>query len=358
MKNENRALLLGLALLMFLAPAPAAFAQQDEPRLHITQVDDSGFPRVVVYVSVTDAAGEPVGVEPGRIRLFEDGQLMQPEEVSGSGEIGSLTTLLVVDVSGSMRYEGKLAAAQAAARTYVEQMRPGDQAGLVAFNHEVDYRQALTSDRQALIRAIDGLRAEGDTALFEALGRAVQILEGIAGRKAVIALTDGLDNRSRLTAVDILQAVSDGGLSLSTIGLGDPSNPGAVSGLDEAALRSLAESAGGYYGYANDAEALRSLYEYYGRVLQSEYRLTYVSPSPLRDGLNRHLTVSLTDGAAASDPARYNPGGVLPEVAGAASWPVFLVLLAALVGLLFVPGLLGRLQGGLPRKRKPRIKLK
>jgi len=351
-----------LAALTALIPSAAVRAQDGQAQVRITQVDNSDFPRVTVYLSVTDADGQPLAVDPNSIQIFENGQLMQPEGISGSGEIGPLTTLLVMDVSGSMWDADKLTAAKSAAQSYVDQMRPGDQAGLLAFNTEVSYVQAVTTDHEALGRAISNLDARGDTAMFDALDQAVQILQPYAGRKAIIVLTDGLDNRSQHTAAEIIQEVGTGELSISTIGLGDPEKLGINAGLDEAVLQSLASNAGGVYGYANDPEALRALYEGYGFALRSEYSFTYTSPSALRDGINRKLTVSLS-GTTSSTEAQYNPGGVLPEVSSGASWPIFLVILAVLIGLLFIPGLLGRLQtgqGGSPfsRKKKPRIKLK
>jgi len=361
MKIQIRLFLAGLALLLSFAPLQSALAQVDGARLRITQVDNSAFPQVTFYVSVTNAAGEPLAVDPDQIQIFEDGQRMQAGQISASGEIGPLTTLLVMDVSGSMFDEGKLTSAKAAAQAYVEQMRPGDQAGLLTFNTNVTYLQALTTDRSALVQAINSLDARGDTTMFDALDRAAQLLQAVHGRKAIIALTDGLDNRSKRNADEVIQAIGAGGLSISTIGLGDPSKLGINSGLDEGALQSLAARSGGSYGYANDPEALRGLYEQYGRALQSEYRLTYTTTSTLRDGLVRTLTASL--GGSASTQTTYNPGGVLPEVSRAASWPVFIAILAVLVGLLFIPALAGRLRSSARARKptdipRPRIKLK
>jgi VWFA-related protein len=364
MKIYMRTFLFGLALLLAFAPLQMAFAQDDGAHIRITQVDNSRFPLVTVYVSVTNAAGEPLAVDPNRIQVFENNQLMQPGQISGSGDIGPLTTLLVMDVSGSMYDAGKLTAAKAAAQAYVEQMRPGDQAGLLTFNTRVTYLQAITTDRAALLQAINGLDARGDTTMFDALDQAAKILQDVPGRKAIIVLTDGLDNRSTYTPDEVIQAIGAGGLSISTIGLGDPSKLGINSGLDEATLQSLAVRAGGVYGYANDPAALRGLYEQYGRALQSEYSITYTTSSTLRDGLSRTLTVSL--GGSASVQASYNPGGVLPEVSQAASWPVFILILVVLVGLLFVPKLIGRIRSSASakgekntaEKQSPRIKLK
>jgi VWFA-related protein len=330
-------------LVALSAPWPAlAQGEGTEPQVQITQVDESKFPQVTVYVSVTDAAGEPLGIAPDRLALAENGAPVEIDHVGGEGEVGPLTTLLVVDVSGSMNEGGKLAAAQAAARAYVEQMRPGDRAGLFTFNTAINAVQPATTDREALLTAIDGLKAFGDTTLYDALVQAAQTLGDVPGRKAIIALTDGLDNRSMHTPDQVLEQIGPGGLSISVVGLGDPSQLGVTnSGLDEAALRALAGRAGGEYGYAADPEALTGLYERYGRALQSEYALTYTSPTTLRDGVNRTLTVTLGEASAVVQ-ADYNPGGVLPEVSRTASWPLFGAILAVLLALLLVPAVAAR----------------
>jgi hypothetical protein len=193
-----------------------------------------------------------------------------------------------------------------------------------------------------MLAAIDGLKAFGDTTMYDALAAAAESLRDVPGRKAVIALTDGLDNRSTLTSGQVLEQIGPGGLSISVIGLGDPSQLGVTnSGLDEAALRALAEGAGGGYGYAADPETLASLYERYGRALQSEYAITYTSPTALRDGVKRTLTVTVGEASAAVQ-ADYNPGGVLPEVSQPASWPLFGAALVGLLVLLLVPAVAGR----------------
>jgi VWFA-related protein len=364
MKLHTRGYLVAIMLLMIIAPLRLARAQDVGIKIRITQVDTSRFPLVTVYVSLTNAAGEPQAVDPNQIQISENGELIQPMQINGSGMIGPLTTLLVMDVSGSMYNAGKLTAAKTAAQAYIEQMRPGDQAGLLAFNTRVTYLQPITTDHAALLQAVNSLEARGDTTMFDALDQAAQLLQDVPGRKTIIVLTDGLDNRSSHTSDEVIQAISAGGLSISTIGLGDPSKLGVNSGLDQVVLQTLATRAGGVYGYVNDLNALRGLYEQYGRALQSEYSIDFLSSSSLRDGLFRMLTVSLGSSAAAQ--GSYNPGGVLPEVSQKASWPVFIAILIVLACLLFVPGLAGRFrtttntnnqQDGLG-KQKPHIKLK
>jgi len=367
-RQFSQFLLIVLIAVLAFSPASTVLAQENSPQIRITQVDNSQFPQVTVYVSATNANGEPTGIDIRQIELTENGKVMRVKDGSGQGEIGPLTTLLVMDVSGSMMQAGKLRSAKNAARAYVEQMRPGDQAGIVTFNTEVRYVQPLTSDVEKITDSINKLNAYEDTAMYDALAKGTEILKDVSGRKAIIVLTDGLDNVSKNTPEQVLEGIGPTGLSISTIGLGDPNKSGINSGLDEKGLRKFSEKAGGIYSYANDPATLQGLYQLYARALQSEYRVVYTSPSTLRDGANRTLSVSLANGsgvAGSSTQANYNPGGVLPEVAQSVSWPIFGAMLAGLLVLLFVPLLIGRVsnqqtgQGSssAPAK-KPSIKLK
>ena len=173
---------------------PGVFAQTPTPapQIRITQVDNSKFPQVTVYVSVTDANGQPVGVDPSAIQISENGQVMKTtaSATSVNGQTtngpGQLTTLLVIDVSGSMATANKLTQAKAAAEAYINQMRPGDQAGVVAFDTHVSIVQAITTDHQALTKAIDSLQPGTDTAMFDALINGEQLLANVSGRKAIL----------------------------------------------------------------------------------------------------------------------------------------------------------------------------
>jgi VWFA-related protein len=327
-------------------PFAAVSAQGEEPQIRITQVDNSKFPNVTVYVSVTNAAGEPVGVDPATIQISESGQAMQPVNIQGGGEaIGGevipVTTMLVIDISGSMDKGNKIGAAKDAAKAYVNGMREGDQAGLVTFDTQVYRVQEVTSDKAALTAAIDGLKTGSDTAMYDGILEGTKALEGISGRKAILVLSDGLDNKSSAVEEDIVTAVGPSGLTISAIGFGEPGVVGQA-GIDEAGLKSLTSRTGGQYAYTSDAASLTAQYQQYGEAFQSEYAITYVSPSTLRDGINRNLTVSLTE-AAVSTEGQYNPGGVLPEVSSR-SWSLFAIILAGLLVLLFAPMLfnLGR----------------
>ena len=361
-KSTRLILALTLVAAVVLSTTAAALAQTPAgTQIKITQVDNSKFPQVTVYISVTDASGNPVGIDPSSIQLTENGKVMQPSFAGGGkeGGVGPLTTMLVMDVSGSMDKNGKIDGAKAAAKAYVAQMRPGDQAGIITYNTHAQETQAITKDHDALNKAIDGIQTSGNTAMYDALMVAENDLKDVQGRKAIIAVTDGLDNSSSHKAADVIAGVGPSGLSISTIGLGDPSTK-AQTGLDETALKSLADQAGGGYSFAGDAASLSALFQSYGRQLQSEYVLTYASPESLRDGVNRNLEISLTGSGIAAQKA-YNPGGVLPEVP-TQSWLLFGGILIALLLLLLIPWLIGlgsRGLGGLGGggRKKGRVKL-
>jgi VWFA-related protein len=337
-----------LALLAFRLPPVQA--DSTDAHLRITQIDRSGFPEIRVYVSATDASGEPVPVSAADLRLFENGQSIEPESIQGAGEVGPLTTMLVIDVSGSMDVAGKLDAAKNAALAYIDQMEAGDQAGVIAFDVESTVVQPLSEDRQALAEAIQSLKTGGDTAMFDALVEGIRQLQPVTGRKAMIVLTDGMDNSSTATLDGTLGQIGDAGLSISAVGLGDRSQFGAsFAGLDETRLANLAERAGGVYTRTADDAELRQAYQRLGRALHSEYVVTYTSALPLRDGVNRTLDIRLASSAAAAASGRYNPGGVVPEVAQTAPWTLFGLALAVLAGLLLLPALI-RLGMGAARR--------
>jgi len=360
--NKWMRYILTLILLSFigLQPLSQVAAQSDDTRVRITQVDNSNFPNVTVYVSATDANGDPVGLNPESIQIHESGELMEPVNVQGGGAVVGgeaipVTTMLVIDISGSMDKNDKISAAKEAAKAYVNGIRAGDQAGLITYDTQVYTVQPLTSDVTALVNAIDSLQTGSDTAMYNALIEAENALEGVSGRKAIIVMTDGMDNQSSNTVDDVISGIGESGLSISAIGFGDTTVTGQ-EGLDEEGLRTLAEGTGGQYAFATDAQTLSTLYRQYGQSLQSEYAITYISPSPLRDGINRSLTVSLSE-IGVSMEGEYNPGGVLPEVSSQ-SWILFGSILVAILVLLVVPGLFNRgVQAFTSSKPKSRIRL-
>jgi len=163
---------------------------------------------VSVPAVVTDASGRPLsGLKPENFRLVEDGQ---PQTISNFGTTQTpFEIALLLDTSGSTRDD--VALIRSAANSFIEALRPGDRVGIISFNTArtvnepiatVEVLAPLTGDRGELRQAIENLGASNGTPYYDALGRVVQAIfrdppgEDVRGRRAVVALTDGVDSAS------------------------------------------------------------------------------------------------------------------------------------------------------------------
>jgi Ca-activated chloride channel family protein len=202
-----------LTLVGFLVTVLGARAE-GPVTVQVMQVDKARFPEVDVYVSVTDADGQPVkNLMPEDFSLDEDGQPVSLTHVSRAGEQGPVTAVLVIDKSGSMNHANKMKAAREAATAFVQLMRPGDTTGVIAFNTQVTTVQPLTDDREVLIEAIKGIEAVDDTAMYDALHEASAMLEPVSGRKAIIIVTDGMNTAGQRTREETLTLVGEQDIS-------------------------------------------------------------------------------------------------------------------------------------------------
>lgn len=171
--------------------------------------------------------------------------------------------LLVVDVSGSMLEERKLANAKQGLAGFLREVAPQDRVGLLTFSTDITPLIPIGPIRDNLARlreTVSGLIADGETSLFDATAAAVEQVEAIdddSRINAVVVLTDGVDTSSVRTADDIvaeLDAGSEGSdrVRVFTIAYG----AGATG--SEAVLEKIAAASGGndYTGSVADIEAV------------------------------------------------------------------------------------------------------
>ncbi len=189
-----------LALPLVLMTLTSAALAQDAPPVFSAAVD-----RVTLSVSVRTQRGRPVlDLTPEDFTIMVSGK---PREITDFRiEPTPVSVGFLVDFSGSMG----VAARRAAARENVDQMlrmlQPGvDRAGLFVFDKHLHALQPLAPAPGDILAQLDGVqRPYGATSLFDAIAETGRILaEGSGTRRAVVALTDGVDNSSKLTAAEV-----------------------------------------------------------------------------------------------------------------------------------------------------------
>ena len=180
---------------------------------------------VSVPAVVTDSSGRPLSnLKPENFRLIEDGQ---PQTISNFGTTATpFEIALLLDTSGSTRDD--VALIRSAANSFIEALRPGDRVGIVSFNQSqtfgdpvaaVEVLSPLTGDREALRTAIDNLGASQGTPYYDALERVADGIfhdppkEDVRGRRAVVALTDGVDSSSNSDFVNAKLKLSQAGIA-------------------------------------------------------------------------------------------------------------------------------------------------
>ncbi len=341
-----------LAWLAMLASLPAVVsAQTPASAVRVTQVDTSKYPEVTIYVAVNDAAGQPrSGLSLDDFRLTEDGVPVDITSFAGGGY--QINTALVIDRSGSMERVNKLEGAREAAHTFIDQMGPSDQTTVIAFNDRTQTLQPLTSEQDKLHDAIDRLRTNSGTALYDAVISGVDALRGVGGRRVLLVLTDGQDCRdvdpdvcpsyygSNASLQEAIAYANRYEQPLYVVGLGDRRSPdSSESAIKEEVLQRFASETYGEYFYAPDANELAALYARLAGQVQDEYMLTYISPRPFYDGTRRDIQISV--GAVTSS------GGYLERhLINVDSDPLIgLLLLLPLVGLLLLPSAVQRVGG-------------
>ena len=162
---------------------------------------------VSVPAVVTDTNGRPLsGLKPENFQLLEDGQ---PQTISNFGTSDApFEIALLLDTSGSTREDVGLI--KQAANGFISALRAGDRVGVVSFNQAqngnepiatVEVLSELTSDRPSLTKAIENLGSSNGTPFYDGLER---VADGIfreppsdqVRRRAIVALTDGVDSSS------------------------------------------------------------------------------------------------------------------------------------------------------------------
>jgi Ca-activated chloride channel family protein len=192
--NSNTSTALSLAWVILALVAGRGWSIDGLPQ---TPQFKSGVNTVEVYAAVVGPDGRPVsGLTRDDFTVFDDGR---PQAVTTFAEADfPLSVAIGIDRSFSMTT--RLPTAKSGARTFLGQLRPDDQAMLVAIGSAVDTIAPLSTGRDAQFSAVDSLQPWGTTGLHDAIIQSIDAIQAARGRRALVLLSDGQDRYSQASA--------------------------------------------------------------------------------------------------------------------------------------------------------------
>jgi Ca-activated chloride channel homolog len=242
--------------------------------------------------SVTDLLKE-------NFRVYEDG--VEQKVSYFSKQDSPVSVGLVFDSSGSMA--NKIRESAEAAAAFFKTAGTGDEFFLVEFGEKPRLMMPFTSDSDQIYKKIARTKAYGRTSLIDAIHLALlQMKNARNSRKALVILSDGGDNRSRLTRGEIKSALLESEIQMYAMGIFDalkhtPEERNGPQLLDE-----LAAQSGGRLFTVDRMDDLDTVSATIGTALRNEYLLGYVSSNPSRDGKYRQVKVTVDVPASVSVP--------------------------------------------------------
>lgn len=221
-------------------------AQQEEPAYS----EAVSVSLVNLYASVRNQKGRPVyGLTQQDFTLTISGK--KQTITNFSADITEpVNVAFLLDVSGSMRMLDKYEIAKDIVRKVIARMGPDDQVSLIIFaDSEAELLVPFTTDKPRLINRMDQLKAYGGTALRDALAYCHRLMIESVGKKAVILLSDGVDNRSELTLEQATAQAAAVELPIYAFELIKSKwvEDTKEKDIDELPLKAFAEATGGLY---------------------------------------------------------------------------------------------------------------
>jgi tight adherence protein B len=258
-----------------LAIAPLASADEI---VEIRRVDLKDFPAVALTVAI--AEGE---VDPDAVEVLENGATVPEISVDTlQGAAANVDVVLAIDTSGSM-VGAPIEAAKAAATDFVTDLPESVRVGIVAFADEAEVVLQLTGNREKALGVINGLVADGETALFDGVKKAAELF-GQKALRNIVLLSDGADTVSGADLSSALTSVRSSKAAVYSVGL--------ESGeFDATVLRRIASSSDGRYSTA-DAARLTQLYSGLAEEISNQFVVTYESTGAPGDQLEIQLATA------------------------------------------------------------------
>lgn len=272
---------------------------------------------VSLNVKVTDNMGRPLPLlDKTDFQILEESV---PQEISHFEPVTApLNIVLLLDLSGST--DNKMKIMKKAAKKFVDSLNPSDNIAVAAFTRRFMVISNFTTDRKLLKDRIDDIKnRHSGTAYYDAMWATLNLLDEVkATRKAVVVLTDGVDNSldhpddrdydSKHSFQELMERIVEADATIYPIYLdteyevvvkrNDGNHDAYVTARKQ--LAELAEQSGAVMFKADRAEDLESVYQQVAAELHSLYSIAYTPKSLSKDGLWRKISITVNrDGAKA-----------------------------------------------------------
>ncbi len=288
---------------------PDRAPQQQEPRERVQQPLKIQVGVVNLFVTVRDKHNAIMGdLGKDDFRVFEDGKEQKIQFFSKELDL-PLTMGLLVDTSGSM--ERMLPAEQQTASAFLERvMKKGDLATLITFDQDADLLVDFTGSIAELERGLSRARINEPfapvtpstvpdphprgTVFYDAVYLvAREKLAQEVGRRAIVVLTDAVDEGSRVRLDEAIEAAQRSDAVVHILLLSDPGwffTQGSGAGV----AHKFAEETGGRMIEVRGAKHLDQAFDQLVEELRSQYSLGYYPSNSTHDGHYRKIKVEVT----------------------------------------------------------------
>jgi VWFA-related protein len=294
---------------------PAAPAQQQKPADDISPTIQVEVNLVNILAAVRDKHGALISnLAKDDFTLTEDGQTQEIKYFARETDV-PLTIGLLVDVSASQRNLIDIER-EAAYQFFSHVLRKKDMAFLISFGEDAELLQDFTGSPRLLQAALGQLRVNSGvagvhpgpvptigqprgTVLYDAVYlAATDRLRHEVGRKAMVLITDGMDEGSRLKIEESVKAAQQSDTVIYSIYYVDPSayyGYGYFGGVTDSALRKMSEETGGRVFRVDKKHPLPQVFDELQQEMRSQYSIGYTSTNSKRDGSFRRVDLRTRD---------------------------------------------------------------
>jgi len=148
----------------------------------------------------------------------------------------------------------------------------------------------FTANADELERAIWQAPAAGETALYDAIVKALERFEEHRrDKKVLVIISDGADNASAHSLAQVLQMAERSSAIIYTVGLFALDEPDA----NPKVLRRLAQATGGEAFFPGQPSAVTEICQRIAREIRNQYTIGYVSTNVKRGGVHRAVRVAV-----------------------------------------------------------------